>query len=453
MTGQLMTGRLMTGRLMTGRLRAAALALAAMGPAVLRGQDLAGLVEQLGAADATLRSRAYSALLQRRAPEIVPLLAKKIASFPLDGQSYGVYLLQQQPFDRTRATWLQLVDGAVPFLRGAGAAMLLRNGEPAHAGVLAALLQDGAAEVRQALINLVWGITDERVLAAERACVRAGQPGSIAVQALQHLVQQENGRSDATVAAVALLAGDQDHNLRAAALAYLVAAGENAHAPALAALLAAEPGQLWSVRTFLDRAARLDPAVVDAIAAALPRARPYEVGPTAALLQRHAPDKAVAALRALLTGNNAELRAPALEALAAIPGALEQKQLRELLDSGDPSQQLAAAATLRRMDDPSGLPVVIALLPRAPGGRKAEAARVLGGFRSRQAVPPLLELLDDPEFAVRQAAWTGLQAIWRDLLPYRRFDFARCGYDPAAPARAAGIAALRAFWERAAADR
>src|SRR5262249_32716587 len=162
-------------------------------------------------------------------------------------------------------------------------------------------------------------------------CVRAGQPGSIAVQALQHLVQQENGRSDATVAAAALLANDQDHNLRAAALAYLVAAGENAHAPALAALLRSEPGQLWSVRTFLDRAARLDPAVVDAIAAALPRARPFDVGPTAQLLQRHAPDKAVAALRALLTGDNAELRAPALEALAAIPGALEQKQLRELL--------------------------------------------------------------------------------------------------------------------------
>jgi HEAT repeat protein len=165
----------------TGRLRMAAQVLAALASAVLRGQDLAALVEQLGAPDATARSRAYSALLQRRAPEIVPLLAKKIASFPLDGQSYGVWLLQQQPIDHTRATWQQLVDGPVPFLRGAAAAMLLRNGEPAHAAVLAALLQDGAAEVRQALINLVWGITDERVLAALRACVRAGQPGSIAV--------------------------------------------------------------------------------------------------------------------------------------------------------------------------------------------------------------------------------------------------------------------------------
>jgi HEAT repeat protein len=105
------------------------------------------------------------------------------------------------------------------------------------------------------------------------------------------------------------------------------------------------------------------------------------------------------------------------------------------------------------MDDPSGLPVVIALLPRARGAKRAEAARVLGGFRSRQAVPPLLDLLDDPELAVRQAAWTGLQEIWRDLLPYRRFDFARCGYDPSASARAPGIAALRAFWERAGGDR
>jgi HEAT repeat protein len=206
------------------------------------------------------------------------------------------------------------------------------------------------------------------------------------------------------------------------------------------------------VRSFLDRATRLDPAVVDAIAAALQAARPFDVGPTATLLQRHAPDKAVAALRALLAGNNAELRGPALEALAAIPGALDQKQLKELLDSADVSQQLAAAATLRRMDDPSGLPVVIALLPRARA-RKAEAARVLGDFRSRQAVPPLLDLLDDQDLAVRQAAWTGLQEIWRALLPYRRFDFTRCGYDPAAPARAAGIAALRAWWDRAGPDR
>jgi HEAT repeat protein len=99
------------------------------------------------------------------------------------------------------------------------------------------------------------------------------------------------------------------------------------------------------------------------------------------------------------------------------------------------------------MDDPRGLPNVLALA-RQPGQEQAEAVRVLATFRSREVVPVLLDRLDDGNAAVRQAAWQGLPQVVRDLFPYRRFDFEKCGYDPNAGNRSQAIAALRAWWAK-----
>lgn len=119
-----------------------------------------------------------------------------------------------------------------------------------------------------------------------------------------------------------------------------------------------------------------------------------------------------------------------------------------MLTSTDASQQLIAAKMLRRMDDTSGLPYVLDLLTKNVS-RKTEATKVLAEFRSRQVGLPLINLLDDPEQPVREAAWNGLQNLMRDLFPYRQFDFAKAGYEPNSNARGQGIAMLRAWWEAA----
>ncbi len=75
--------------------------------------------------------------------------------------------------------------------------------------------------------------------------------------------------------------------------------------------------------------------------------------------------------------------------------------------------------------------------------------RALGQFRVRAALPPLLDALADDDAQVRRDAFTGVARLLPALFPYRRFDMRAAGYQPdAAPAqRAAGLAALRAWWQ------
>lgn len=119
-----------------------------------------------------------------------------------------------------------------------------------------------------------------------------------------------------------------------------------------------------------------------------------------------------------------------------------------MLQSGTPEQQLAVTATLRRMDDDAGLPATLALA-KQPGPHRAKAVEVLGGFRSRECVPVLLDALDADDAAVRQKAWQGLQNVLRDLFPYRRFAFDQSGYEPNGADRKPAIATLRAWWDAA----
>lgn len=408
------------------------------------GQDIAALVTQLGSADSNQRHQAYQELQRRRAPEMVPLLGKQLPGFPPHGQQLGIYLLQGQPIEQTRPVFQQLVAAEAPFLRVAAAAMLVRNGDAALVPTLVQALAAMPVAERSSALGMLWNINEPRVVAAIRGYLQPGANGGLVNTALQHLIRMEQGRSEATKAAVLPLAAATDSAVRAAALAFLVA-GDASHAKALAQLLQDEPDRFWQIRQLLDGVDKLPTVLVPVIAHALANVRSrYEIGPTATLLQRQAPGEAASALRKLLLHTDAELRAGALEALVSIPGGLDQKQLRELLHGDAIEQRLVAADVLRRMDDPSGLPVVLELLPRA-GQKKAEATRVLAKFRSRQVVPPLLDLLLDADLQVRNAAWNGLQEALRELLPYRRFAFDQCGYDSQKPDPVA-VQRLRDFW-------
>lgn len=436
------------------RLAGFAVVLLGSGLAAQQGSKDAGkleaLVEQLGAADANLRSEAYSTLQRDRNPEVVVLLGKRIDTLPPDGQQYALYLLQQHPIDATRALYARLLGAERALLRAHAAAALVRSGDRTKLPALVDAVATAPANDRQLVLNTLWSIEAAPLVDAVRGYVRPDGQANLVVSALQHLRQQEKTPSPATTAAVRALLPAADTGVRAAALVWLASGdGGDAHAAELAKLFAEEPNRFWLVERLLLRDRKYPAVLADAFTAALaaPRSQ-YDVTQLAALLKTQAPDRLAPTLRTLLDHANDDVRAAAIQTLATVPGGLQAKELPQLLQTGSPEQRLAIAAVLRRMDDVSGLPVVLELC-KQPGKHRAEAIRVLGGFRSRDAVEPLLLALDDNNPQVRQHAWTAVQQLWRDLHPYRRFDFARAGYDPNAADRAAGIQLLRTWWTAA----
>lgn len=417
-------------------------ALAAAAPA----QQRAELVEQLASTDAGARSRAYTALQADRDPEVVALLGKRITELPEAGQRFALWLLQGRMIEETRAVWTKLLGAERVLLRAAAAAALLRAGDRARAGVLAKAVAAAPPEDRQEVLNAIWSIEDTAVADAVRGYLVATAPLPLVVSALDHLQQLEKGRPAPTEVAVrALLAADG--GARFAALAWLVHGADAAtHAKELAAALATEPQRFWQIETLFDPGHRYPNELTDAFVQALGAARSqYDVTRLLPLVRAQAADRVVPTLRQLLTSGNAQLRAAAVQALASLPGGLDAKDLQAMLQGDDAEQQLAAATVLRRMDDPSGLAIVQSLAQKT-GPHRAQAIEALAGFRSREVVDTLLHALDAPELPVRNAAWQGLQEVLRGLFPYRRFDFARAGYQPNGSDRASAIAGLRSWW-------
>lgn len=410
-------------------------------------KELEGLVEQLGSSDPAARSRAYSTLQRERNPDVVPLLGKRIDGMPPEGQQLALYLLQQHAIDLTRPLYTRLLAAERPLLRATAAAMLVRNGDRTRLPVLAKAVAAAPREERQQVLQVLWSIDDPTITDAVRGYVTAEATAPLLVSALEQLRQLEKGRSAATTGAVRALAASTNADVRAAALTWLCGGdGGDAFAPELAQLLREDGKRFWTVERLFERGRKYPAVLTDAFAAALAAVRSqYDVQQVAALLKVQAPELVGPALRALLDHANDGVRTAAMQALAAVPGGLESKELQKMLQTGSPEQQLAAAAVLRRMDDPSGLPVVLQLVAKRDK-QTAEAVRVLAGFRSREVVEPLLAALDDAELPVRQAAWTGLQQVLRDLFPYRRFAFDRIGYDPNGSNRGAAIQQLRTWW-------
>ncbi|MBK8096126.1 MAG: hypothetical protein IPK26_03415 [Planctomycetes bacterium] len=404
------------------------------------------LVEQLASTDAGIRSRAYSALQADRDPEVVALVGKRIAELPDPGLRFALWILQGRPIDDTRAVWTKLLGAERAWLRAAAAAALLRAGERVRSGVLAKAIAAAPIGDRQDVLNALWSIEDTAVADAVRGYLVADAPLPLVVSTLDHLQQLEKGRSAATEVAVrALLAADGKG--RIAALTWLLhGADAKVHAKELATALAAGPALFWQIETLLAPGRKYPEELTEAFVQALGSSRsPYDINRLLPIVRAQAPDRVVPTLRQLLTHTNAQLRAAAVQALAGLPGGLEAKDLQAMLRADDPEQQLAAATVLRRMDDPSGLPVVLALAQKS-GTHRVPAVQALAGFRSREVVDTLLAALDAAELPVRTAAWSGLQQVWRGLFPYRRFEFERSGYQPNGADRAAAIAVLRSFW-------
>jgi len=410
----------------------------------------ADLVRDLAGDDVTQRYAAYRSLLATRPPEALPLLAKAVPSMLFPVQSLGFSIVQGYPQADAKPVLERWMASDAPFLQVAAGAALLRQGEPKASAVIAKALarQGPESGTLPTLLAYLYGVQDERVLAAIRALLRPDAPADVVGAALFQLqgVEDEAARKP-----VEALLASGSASVRALAATWLLRMGDEAQAEVLAPALAS--GELpyadyLRVAALLARAPRCPEKVLDALVTLVGKAPPgYDLSNVLKLLGEYAHPKAAPVLQGLLDHENALVSKAAFDALSRIPGALTPEVTKSLLQSKDEARRISAAEALARRDDLAGLPVVIDVLRNGTQAR-ADAARALGGFRARAAVEPLIDALLDADVSVRANAYDSLARVLPALFPYRRFDLASLGYvTTAAPdARSAAVGRLRAWW-------
>jgi HEAT repeat protein len=428
-------------------------ALASPPPARAADADPAALVEALAGDDAQARYDAYQALLASRPPEALALLAKRVPTLPLAAQSFGTSVVAGYPAERTRPVYERWAASDAPYVRIYAGAALVRQGDPKGAVAVVAALETKGADPHALAMGLaqVTGLRDASITAAVRGLVRAGAPVAVLGPALYH--HQFVGDREAP-RVVGPLLSSPDVGPRALAAAFLWRTGDEARSAELAAALAS-PELSYDVfvrmNPLLSNGPRLPEAVLDALVGLVEGRREGWYLPIVLThLGTSAYPKAVPVLRGLLDDAGAGVATAAFEALAKIPGGLRPEDVRALLTGADEARRVAAAEALRREDDPAGLEAVVDVL-RTGKTARAEAARVLGTFRKRAAVDPLIDALLDPELSVRAAAQNALTATFQALFVYRRLDVGTAGYrSNATPdANRAAVDRIRAWWRAA----
>ncbi len=115
--------------------------------------------------------------------------------------------------------------------------------------------------------------------------------------------------------------------------------------------------------------------------------------------------------------------------------------LLEQLRSANVSERYVALVGLSQSRDPRATSVVLPLLADADIFLRMAAARALGDLASAEAIPGLIDALDDEESLVREAAYLSLRSITSRDLP---FD----AQSPDAAERAKRIKAWREWWDK-----
>jgi HEAT repeat protein len=434
-------------------LLAAGLLFGLLGAIAVAEDDLPRLVEELGGSDASLRVSALNTLRNRKDPRVIPLVEKAIPGYGDMGRYYAVLLLDSFPARDTKPVFSRLLGSNDAWLRLGAATALYRMGERRMVEpMVQTLCQEGVDEtVRIRMIYRVSGIREPKVLEALR---RFLAPGARLMPLGAALSVLSNSSDRDSAAVVRKLLEDTRAGVRAMAAAWLFKMGEPDAAEHLVKALSTgkvESNEFSRMYSLLYSTPGLPEPVLEVLTELLsdPDASSTVLMNSARLLARSRYRKAVPALRRLLTHSNDMVAKAAFEALLALDGGLSAETVRPMLEAKDPERRLLGADALRRLNDRSGLPVVLKILAEGEATDRAEAARVLGGFRVAAAVNPLLTALADRNSTVRERAQYSLTTVLGSLFPYRRIDVASVGYSWSATPEAnrSAIAALRAFWE------
>jgi hypothetical protein len=417
-------------------------------------QNPAKLVADLNHKNRNTSVAAYRKLYKELPPKAIPVLVERLPGFGFGGQNYGMLVLSRYADKQRRTPLRKLMITGTPFLQGCSAAILYRDGDKkALPHLVAALTMDRVGvTARATMVRRLTGIDHPDVLAAVREMLVPGVHFSILAAVIDFAWANKDPQVVPAIEKLLRLKTTAG-TARGLCAAFLVARDRFAHAATLGQTLAKLSAVSTLIWNYLDRARKLQHTVLHGVAGHAAKTKSITSLTRALKVLRAREYRGLMpTLREVANRKNEKLAKVAFKILAEMPDQLKPKELREMLPSEKPWLALFAAETLRRRDDPVGLPRTLQLVARKDklmDRYRVEAVRVLGGFRSNKVVQPLIDLLRHRVPGVRSRAYSSLQYVLRDLFPYSRFDFKTTGYKPwgKTAQRGPAVRTIQAWWD------
>ncbi len=419
--------------------------------AVAAERSLADLVAELGGEDANRRNSALNELRNRKDPRAIPLVASALPGYEYMGQYYGILVIESFPRKLAEPALRPLLKAESPYLRLAAGTALYRFGDLRVVKVIvSALKTEGVpVNIRVYMLNRLYSLRVPQILAAVRSLVIPGADVTVLGAAMNIL---GNLRDQASRTVCEELLADPRPGVKAMALALLYRMGEEHRALEIAKALRSgevEYSEFMRVRSLLYPMTRVSAEILAAVMSLLETSdHSSTLSQAIGLLEKFRYRKAIPVLKKLLTHENRLVSKAAFKALSTLGGGLDPESLYPLLESEDTDKRLMAADALRKMDDHTGFPVLLAILVKGQNQQRSDAAKALGGFRTDRAVEPLLDAMLDDYATTRMYAESSLLSILRALYPYKRFDIKTTGYQRDGPkaAREAAVQKIREWW-------
>jgi HEAT repeat protein len=387
-------------------------------------RDRAALLERL--ADASWRVRSAAAEGIARAPDAAALedLVRVLAAGPGAGAREAAAAALARIGARAVPALVARLDAADPDLRQAAASVLGAIADPGTVPALVARLADADANVRAGAADALGRIGGADAVAALRAAVDSDDP-TLRLSAIEALAPLHASLPPERIEALLadrplrralyrMLGGSDD----ARALAIVARGVADSSRPAREAALAAlgrqrtrrDPEILAPALADLGAAARRDPALADAWAAALEAEDPFvAAGALTALAAAGAARHAGRMVRLAEDERHRALVEDGLERLP--PGAELRAALAEALPALGQLARITALAALARLGSPAAFESVVREASDPASWAQGEAIAALGRLRDARAVPPLAGLLADPDPGTAGLAATALVRI------------------------------------------